>query len=180
MLRSKAKKERVKNSDNDEAVLKFLDKEIKEAIDRSFTILKTRIDQFGTSQPNIQRLQGTNRIQIEIPGADNPQRVRKLLQGVARLEFWEIVETYDPQLGQSLMAINQLLLKEQHSKKAQTTTAIKTDLTTKAEAKTETAKSALEKQLSNAGSDSTTKNSLDSFRAATSSPLFSLSTQHDA
>ncbi len=177
---STANKDRVKLSDSDETVMKFLDKEIKDAIDRSFTILKTRIDQFGTSQPNIQRLQGTNRIQIEIPGADNPQRVRKLLQGVARLEFWEIVETYDPQLGQSLMAINQLLLKEQNSKKAQTTTAIKTDLTTKAEAKTDTAKSALEKQLSKVGSDSTTKNSLDSLRAATSSPLFALSTQQGA
>ena len=177
---STANKDRVKLSDSDEAVMKFLDKEIKDAIDRSFTILKSRIDQFGTSQPNIQRLQGTNRIQIEIPGADNPQRVRKLLQGVARLEFWEIVETYDPQLGQSLMAINQLLLKEQNSKKAQTPTEAKTDLTTKAEAKTDTAKSALEKQLSKAGSDSTTKNSLDSLRAATSSPLFALSTQQGA
>src|SRR5258708_1279980 len=180
LFTSTANKDKVKLSDSDETVMKFLDKEIKDAIDRSFTMLKTRIDQFGTSQPNIQRLQGTNRIQIEIPGADNPQRVRKLLQGVARLEFWEIVETYDPQLGQSLMAINQLLLKEQNSKKTQTTTDVKTDLTTKAQAKTDTAKSALEKQLSKAGSDSTTKNSLDSLRTATSSPLFALSTQQGA
>src|SRR6185369_18064583 len=95
----------------------FLNTEIESAIDRSFTILKTRIDQFGTSQPNIQRLQGTGRIQIEIPGADNPQRVRKLLQGAARLEFWEIIEPYDPQISQSLTAINQLLLKEEAAKK---------------------------------------------------------------
>src|ERR1043165_8331531 len=149
---STANKDRVKLSDTDEAVLKFLDKEIKEAIDRSFTILKTRIDQFGTSQPNIQRLQGTNRIKNEIPGADNPQRVRKLLQGVARLEFWEIVETYDPQLSQSLIAINQLLLKEQIAKKAEQVKPT-SNVATKTEAKADTAKSALEKQLAKAGSD---------------------------
>jgi SecD/SecF fusion protein len=177
---STANKDRVKLSDSDETVMKFLDKEIKDAIDRSFTILKTRIDQFGTSQPNIQRLQGTNRIQIEIPGADNPQRVRKLLQGVARLEFWEIVETYDPQLSQSLLAINQLLLKEQNAKKVEAKTDVKTDLVTKTDAKIDTTKSALEKQLSKAESDSTTKNSLDSLRAASSSPLFALSTQQGA
>src|SRR5205814_5831142 len=110
-------KDRVKLTDRDADVLKFLNTEIESAIDRSFTILKTRIDQFGTSQPNIQRLQGTGRIQIEIPGADNPQRVRKLLQGVARLEFWEVIEYSDPQLNQSLMALNQMLLKEQNEKK---------------------------------------------------------------
>jgi SecD/SecF fusion protein len=180
---STANKDRVKLSDSDDAVLKFLDKEIKDAIDRSFTILKTRIDQFGTSQPNIQRLQGTNRIQIEIPGADNPQRVRKLLQGVARLEFWEIVEPYDPQLSQSLMAINQLLMKEQNAKKLEaksTTTTepkeeakLKDALTSKAD----TTKSALEKQLTSANPKDSTTNSLDSLRSATASPLFALMSQ---
>lgn len=172
---STSNKDKVKLSDSDEAVLKFLDKEIKESIDRSYTILKTRIDQFGTSQPNIQQLAGSGRIQIEIPGADNPQRVRKLLQSAARLEFWEIVETYDPQLSQSLIAVNQLLLKEQSAKK--TVEPAKTDATTKTETKADTTKSALEKQLAKAGSDSTGKNSLDSLRAATSSPLLSLMTQ---
>ena len=46
----------------------------------------------GTSQPNIQRLQGTGRIQVELPGADNPERVRKLLQGVAKLEFLDVAD----------------------------------------------------------------------------------------
>ncbi|HNV30377.1 MAG TPA: protein translocase subunit SecDF, partial [Cyclobacteriaceae bacterium] len=90
LFTSAANKDRVKLTDSDETVLAFLNTEVDGAIDRSFTILKTRIDQFGTSQPNIQRLQDKGRIQIEIPGADNPQRVRKLLQGVARLEFWEV------------------------------------------------------------------------------------------
>ena len=163
---SSSNKDRVKLTDSDADVMKFLDKEIEEAIDRSFTILKTRIDQFGTSQPNIQRLQGTGRIQIEIPGADNPQRVRKLLQGVARLEFWEIVEpTYDPQLGQALGAINQMLLKEQNELKAANKSATPAAATTPADS----AKSALEKALSTAAKDSTGNSALDSLRAASAS-----------
>ena len=113
LFASAANKDRVSLSDDDSKVMEFINLEIESAIDRSFTILKTRIDQFGTSQPNIQRLQGTGRIQIEIPGADNPARVRKLLQGVAQLEFWEIVEYNDEQLNQSLFAINEKLVKEQ-------------------------------------------------------------------
>ncbi|HZY80598.1 MAG TPA: protein translocase subunit SecDF [Cyclobacteriaceae bacterium] len=109
---------RISSSANDAAVITFLKSEIESGIDRSFTILKTRIDHFGTSQPNIQRLQGTGAIQIEIPGADNPQRVRKLLQGVAHLEFWEIVEPNDPNLSRSLTAINSLIVKEQSKGKS--------------------------------------------------------------
>ena len=78
----------ISSADDDQVVLTKIRAEVDDAINRSFTILKTRIDQFGTSSPNIQKLPATGRIQIEIPGADNPQRVRKLLQGVARLEFW--------------------------------------------------------------------------------------------
>jgi SecD/SecF fusion protein len=184
LFTSTANKDKVKLSDSDATVLKFLDKEVKDAIDRSFTILKTRIDQFGTSQPNIQRLQGTNRIQIEIPGADNPQRVRKLLQGVARLEFWEIIEPYDPQISQSLMAINQLLLKEEAAKKLEakkSAPAVETKkdskLADKLASKTDTTKSALEKQLTSANPKDSTSSSLDSLRSATASPLFSLSSQ---
>jgi SecD/SecF fusion protein len=178
LFTSAANKDRVKLTDSDADVMKFLNTEIENAIDRSFTILKTRIDQFGTSQPNIQRLQGTGRIQIEIPGADNPQRVRKLLQGVARLEFWEIVEPFDQKLSQSLGAINQLLLKEQNDKIAQAATATPKDLTKalSKDTKADTVKSALERALSTAAKDST-GSSLDSLRSATSSPLFSLSSQ---
>ncbi len=183
LFTSTANKDKVKLSDSDDAVIKFLDKEVKDAIDRSFTILKTRIDQFGTSQPNIQRLQGTNRIQIEIPGADNPQRVRKLLQGVARLEFWEIIEPYDPQISQSLIAINQMLMKEQAAKKLETKLIAppeekKSDkLADQLNAKTDTTRSALEKQLTKANAKDSASSSLDSLRSATASPLFALSTQ---
>jgi SecD/SecF fusion protein len=179
LFASASNKGRVSLSDDDATVMKFLDTEIESAIDRSFTILKTRIDQFGTSQPNIQRLQGTGRIQIEIPGADNPQRVRKLLQGVARLEFWEIVEGNDPQLNQSLFAINQMLVKERNAAKPaelKDTNASDNDLAkniTKDAA--DTTKTALEKELSKA-TDST-GGTLDSLTNATLSPLFSLSNQ---
>ncbi len=173
LFTSAANKDRVKLTDTDDAVLTFLNTEVDGAIDRSFTILKTRIDQFGTSQPNIQRLQEKGRIQIEIPGADNPQRVRKLLQGVARLEFWEVVEPFDPQLSQSLGAINQFLLKEQNDKK--TLSIIDTNQSLTAVADADTTKSALEKQLSQLSDSSVS--SLDSLRLATSSPLFALSSQ---
>ncbi|MCK4638850.1 MAG: protein translocase subunit SecD, partial [Bacteroidales bacterium] len=59
------------------------------AIDRAFNILNTRINRFGVAQPNIQRLAATGRILVELPGIKDPERVRKLLQGTAKLEFWE-------------------------------------------------------------------------------------------
>ncbi len=164
---SAANKDRVSLSDDDAKVTQFLNEEVESAIDRSFTILKTRIDQFGTSQPNIQRLQGTGRIQIEIPGADNPQRVRKLLQGVARLEFWDVVEANDPQLSQAMFAVNQMLMNEKKLQEPATSAAATAS-------PADTAKTELEKQLSQAASDST-RNSLDSLRNATMSPLFALS-----
>jgi len=175
LFTSAANKDRVKLTDSDEAVMTFLNTEIDGAIERSFTILKTRIDQFGTSQPNIQRLQESGRIQIEIPGADNPQRVRKLLQGVARLEFWDVIEFSDPQLNQSLAAVNDLLVKEQNQKATVATTETKVADTTKAITSADSTQSALEKEL--ADLRNTTGNALDSLRKATSSPLFALSDQ---
>ncbi|MFT6971024.1 MAG: SecD/SecF fusion protein [Roseivirga sp.] len=90
-------------------VMEVINEEVDNAIDRAFQILRTRIDRFGTSQPNIQRLAGTGRIQIELPGVDNPQRVRKLLQGVAKLEFWEVYEANE--ISTTLTAMNDALIK---------------------------------------------------------------------
>ncbi|HNP96854.1 MAG TPA: protein translocase subunit SecDF, partial [Cyclobacteriaceae bacterium] len=170
---SAANKDRISLSDDDSKVMQFINEEIESAIDRSFTILKTRIDQFGTSQPNIQRLQGTGRIQIEIPGADNPQRVRKLLQGVARLEFWEIVEYSDPQLNQSLSAINDKLVKERAANVkpiAQESVSEETEAQT---TETDSLASALEEQLSQVRDSAS--NILDSLANSNLSPLFTLS-----
>lgn len=82
----------VTQKSTDAEILTFLKKESESAIDRSFNILRTRIDKFGVSSPNIQKQQGSNRILIELPGVTDKDRVRKLLQGSAKLEFWE---TYD-------------------------------------------------------------------------------------
>ncbi|HEY1024094.1 MAG TPA: protein translocase subunit SecDF [Sphingobacteriaceae bacterium] len=73
-------------------VLNFLRNQANDAIQRSFNILRTRIDKFGVTSPNIQLQEGTNRILIELPGVTEPDRVRKLLQGSAQLEFWETYE----------------------------------------------------------------------------------------
>lgn len=76
------------NSTNEE-VLRIIRRETSSAIDRAFNILRTRIDRFGVAQPNIQKVASTGRILVELPGIKEPERVRKLLQGTARLEFWE-------------------------------------------------------------------------------------------
>ncbi len=76
------------NSSNSD-VLKVLRSESEDAINRSYQILRTRIDRFGVAQPNIQKLENSGRILVELPGIKDPKRVRKLLQGTAQLEFWE-------------------------------------------------------------------------------------------
>ena len=88
-------------STNDE-VEKVIREEVEGAINNSFNVLRTRIDRFGVVQPNIQRLSQPGRILIELPGIKEPERVRKLLQGSANLEFWETYEFADilPQLAQ--------------------------------------------------------------------------------
>lgn len=91
------------NSSNSE-VLKVIREESQGAIDNAFNILRTRIDRFGVTQPNIQKLEKTGRVLIELPGVVDPKRVRKLLQGTASLEFWETYEIQE--LSQSLMNAN--------------------------------------------------------------------------
>ena len=76
------------SSDND--IEKVIRAEVKDAIDNSYNVLRSRIDRFGVAQPNIQKLEGSlGRIMVEMPGVKEPERVRKLLQTSANLEFWE-------------------------------------------------------------------------------------------
>lgn len=96
------------NSTNQE-VLNVIREESDAAINRSFNILRTRIDKFGVTQPNIQQL-GSGRILVELPGVKEPERVRKLLQGTARLEFWETWENKD--VFDYLNQVNELLKKD--------------------------------------------------------------------
>jgi SecD/SecF fusion protein len=89
------------NSTNEE-VEKIIKAEVDDAISNSFNVLRNRIDRFGVVQPNIQQLSQAGRILIELPGVKEPERVRKLLQGSANLEFWETYELADilPQMMQ--------------------------------------------------------------------------------
>ena len=81
---------KVSPTSTDSEVEKALRNEVSSAIDNSFNVVRTRIDQFGVVQPNIQRIQGAEgRIMVEMPGIKEPERMRKLLQGSANLEFWE-------------------------------------------------------------------------------------------
>ena len=87
-------KDQIQYNSTNEEVIRVIRKETNAAIDNAFKIISTRIDRFGVAQPSIQQLQTKGRILVQLPGIKNPERVRKLLQGTATLEFWE---TYDNQ-----------------------------------------------------------------------------------
>ena len=95
-------KDKVAHTSTNAEVEKVVREEVEGAINNSFNVLRTRIDRFGVVQPNIQKLSQTGRILIELPGVKEPERVRKLLQGSANLEFWETYELSEilPQLAQ--------------------------------------------------------------------------------
>ena len=87
---------KVSPTSSDSEVEKVLREEVQNAVDNSFTVVRTRIDQFGVVQPNIQKLEGQEgRIMVEMPGIREPERMRKLLQGSANLEFWETYNAED-------------------------------------------------------------------------------------
>jgi SecD/SecF fusion protein len=94
------------NSTNEE-VVRAIREETRGAFDRTFQILRQRIDRFGVAQPNIQKLARTERILIELPGVKEPERVRKLLQGTAQLEFWETFQFHE--IAQNLVDANEFL-----------------------------------------------------------------------
>ena len=81
--------DRISPADSNDKVVAELRKELLSAADNSFNVLRTRIDRFGVVAPNIQKLERAERILIELPGIKEPERVRKLLQGSANLEFWK-------------------------------------------------------------------------------------------
>lgn len=116
-----ANRGRISLESSDSDILAIIDTEVENAIERSFNILRTRIDRFGTSQPNIQRIAGSGRIQIELPGADNQERVRNLLQGVAKLQFWEVLELNE--YGGAIETINTTWVADQKASKSATPVA---------------------------------------------------------
>ncbi|MEG1581211.1 MAG: protein translocase subunit SecDF, partial [Bacteroidaceae bacterium] len=128
-------KGKITTRSSDADVEKTLRAEVKAAVDNSYNVLRTRIDRFGVAQPNIQNLEGQmGRIMVEMPGIKEPERVRKLLQGSANLEFWE---TYDGTvIVPYLASLDSKFVTAAKGDKATTdTTATATD-TTKVEKKT--------------------------------------------
>ena len=85
-------RDRIKPESTDEEVVSVIKEEAESAVANSFNVLRNRIDRFGVTQPSIQKLGNTGRILVELPGVKEPERVRKLLQGTASLEFWTTFE----------------------------------------------------------------------------------------
>jgi SecD/SecF fusion protein len=111
MLFGHKDQERINYKMTNEEVEAILRQEAETAADRTYEVLLNRIDKFGVTQPNIQKLEGTNRILVELPGIKDPQRAEQLLQATAKLEFWE---TYDMRkLIGPLEKINEYLAKIQ-------------------------------------------------------------------
>lgn len=144
-----ANRDKITLNSSDSQVISYVKDEVNSSFDRAFRIIQQRVDKFGVANPNLQRLPGTNRIQVELPGVDNPQRVRKLLSGAAKLEFCEVLN--QTEINPVMMGLNAALDKIDAEEKAkQITNKIDT------KAKTDTSKSSsLASQL--AKGDSTKK-----------------------
>ncbi|MFN4144827.1 MAG: protein translocase subunit SecDF [Runella sp.] len=106
---------KINSSSSDGDVIKFLKEEVEGATSRAFQIIQQRVDKFGVANPNIQRLPGSGRILIELPGVDNPERVRRLLTGAAKLEFCEVY-TLD-EVSPGLNALGAYLTRQELEKK---------------------------------------------------------------
>ena len=108
LFRTKDLSNRIPFEASNEVVLNVINEEATGAIDNAFNIIRTRIDQFGVAQPNIQSLETAGRILVDLPGVDDKERVRKLLQGTANLEFWPTYE-YTADVQETLLAINDMV-----------------------------------------------------------------------
>lgn len=127
-------KDKINYNSSNQDVVKVIREESNAAIDRTYNILTTRINRFGVVQPNIQRLQTAGRILIELPGIKDPERVRKLLQGTAQLEFWETYQFPDlqPFFGEANKKLPGILLAGSDSLTADSTLKTDTAATAKA------------------------------------------------
>ncbi|MGN0188556.1 MAG: protein translocase subunit SecDF, partial [Candidatus Cryptobacteroides sp.] len=108
-------RDKVKPESTDAQVIDVIRKEAESAISNSFNVLRNRIDRFGVTQPSIQQLGNSGRILVELPGVKEPERVRKLLQGTASLEFWATYENSEifPFLQEANSVLAQLLAAEE-------------------------------------------------------------------
>ena len=113
-------RDRIKPESSDDQVISVIREDADAAIANSFNVLRNRIDRFGVASPSIQRLGNTGRILIELPGVKEPERVRKLLQGTASLEFWTTYENSEiyPFLAEANETLAQMAAAEEPAKKA--------------------------------------------------------------
>ncbi|MEI7982461.1 MAG: protein translocase subunit SecDF, partial [Bacteroidota bacterium] len=127
-------KDKINYNTTNEEVINVIREESNAAIDRTYKILTTRIDRFGVVQPNIQKLQTAGRILIELPGIKDPERVRKLLQGTAQLEFWETYQFPDlqPFFGEANKKLVSIMSATKDSLKVDSTLKADTAATAKA------------------------------------------------
>ena len=116
-----ANKDYINSDSPDSDVMDLIRTEVDKANNRALQILRARIDRFGTAQPNIQMLPNSGRIQIELPGVENKERVRSLLQGVAKLEFFEVFTQQEIQ--SQLFQANSILVAEQQKESGKTDAA---------------------------------------------------------
>lgn len=146
----------IKLSSTDGQVTQYIQTEVNGAFDRAFKVIQSRVDKFGVANPNLSKIPGTNRIQVELPGVDNPERVRKLLSGSAKLQFCETYSTND--LNQSLIGLSAMIQS--------------LDLQSKIDAKkttvADTSKNALAAALKNNAAADTTKNNAANIFVGTS------------
>ncbi len=152
-------------------VLSVIRKETDAAIDNSFQILRTRIDRFGVTQPNIQQLQTKGRILVELPGIKDASRVRKLLQGTANLEFWETYE--NKEVYPYLLEANQKL-RELKAVQATTTAPVAASATTAAAKDTTASAGSLVSEIKKQEKDSLAASSTEDI--AKNFPLFAVLT----
>ncbi|GAB3795646.1 protein translocase subunit SecDF [Spirosoma humi] len=146
-----ANRGKINYQSTDTEVRKLLNDEVNGATTRAFQIIQARVDKFGVANPNIQRLPGSGRIQIELPGVDNPERIRRLLTGAAKLEFTEVYRLSE--LAPALEGMGAYLLSQEAARKA----ALKT--TAPAAGTAAKGTSSLESQLAQGSKkDSTAKN----------------------
>ena len=126
-------RDKVNPKSTDKEIEDILRAEVKSAIDNSYNVLRTRIDRFGVVQPNIQALEGQEgRIMVEMPGVKEPERVRKLLQGSANLEFWETYNGVEitPLLAQLDTKLASVVAAEASETEASTTTTTENSAST--------------------------------------------------
>ena len=153
---------KISSTSTDTQVKRVIDAEIDGAVDRVYKIIQARIDKFGVANPNIQRLPGSNRIQVELPGVENPERARKLLSGAAKLEFVECYELNE--YGAGLNALGAILDREAKAPKVAAAPA--------ASPAKDTTSNALASQLAAPAKDSAGKAKADTSAGSALTKLF--------